>query len=388
MTGEAGSRVAIPESEYTLSYVRSPGPGGQNVNKVATAVELRFDVAQSQSLPAAVRERLVTLAGMTLLYGWMVVLQTRPQWLSAWRRLSYAGFYVDEFYTRLALTLWPARWIPPVAAGRTGDAEWLTPAQLADLEATLKLREEGNAEVVFAWLQIAVQHRYQPAVPTLERFLTTMGRRKFVLPLFTSLWAEGDWGRNIATPLYARARRGEAIEVAEREVEVEAIELLALAGDQLRLAVTCGSGTYIRSLARDLGEALGCGAHITALRRTWVEPFNPPAMFTFESLEAVAASGREGALEALLLPVEAGLAHWPAAVVGPDEARRLGQGQAVSGLKSLLQGADEAPVGGTSVPKPFTMNLLDESGRSLGLGEWREDGQLWPKRLFRWASAS
>jgi leukotriene-A4 hydrolase len=92
--------------------------------------------------------------------------------------------------------------------GRVAGADWLTPAQLADLEATLKLREEGNAELVFAWLQIAVQHRYQPAVPTLERFLTTMGRRKFVLPLFTSLWAEGDWGRGIATSLYARARPG------------------------------------------------------------------------------------------------------------------------------------------------------------------------------------
>ncbi len=87
-------------------------------------------------------------------------------------------------------------------------ADWLTAAQLADLEATLNLREEGNAEVLFAWLQIAVQHRYQPAVPTLEKFLTTMGRRKFVLPLFASLWAEGDWGRPIATRLYAQARPG------------------------------------------------------------------------------------------------------------------------------------------------------------------------------------
>lgn len=87
-------------------------------------------------------------------------------------------------------------------------ADWLTEAQLADLEATLNLRDEGNAEVLFGWLQIAVQHRYQPAVPTLEKFLTTMGRRKFVLPLFQSLWAEGDWGRPIATRLYARARPG------------------------------------------------------------------------------------------------------------------------------------------------------------------------------------
>ncbi|OGN43865.1 MAG: aminopeptidase [Caulobacterales bacterium RIFCSPHIGHO2_01_FULL_70_19] len=92
--------------------------------------------------------------------------------------------------------------------GGAEGADWLTPAQLADLETTLNLRQEGNAEVVFAWLQIAVQHRYQPAVPTLEKFLTTMGRRKFVLPLFQSLWAEGDWGRPIARRIYAQARPG------------------------------------------------------------------------------------------------------------------------------------------------------------------------------------
>jgi leukotriene-A4 hydrolase len=96
-------------------------------------------------------------------------------------------------------------WRPPVppASGR-----WFSDAQLADLETTLNLRQEGNAELVFAWLDIAVQHRYQPAVPTLERFLTTQGRRKFVLPLFTTLWGQGDWGRPIATRLYAEARPG------------------------------------------------------------------------------------------------------------------------------------------------------------------------------------
>jgi hypothetical protein len=96
-------------------------------------------------------------------------------------------------------------WRPQgLAAGR----DWLTPAQLADLETTLNLRAEGNAEVLFGWLEIAVAHRYQPAVPTLERFLTSQGRRKFVLPLYTALWAEGDWGRPIATRIYAQARPG------------------------------------------------------------------------------------------------------------------------------------------------------------------------------------
>jgi aminopeptidase N len=91
--------------------------------------------------------------------------------------------------------------------GREG-AEWLTNAQLADLESTLGLADEGNSELTFAWLEVAVAHRYQPAVPALERFLLTQGRRKFVLPLFTALWGEGNWGRPIATRLYAQARPG------------------------------------------------------------------------------------------------------------------------------------------------------------------------------------
>ena len=93
-------------------------------------------------------------------------------------------------------------------ATRAEGADWLSPAQLADLESALNLKAEGNAEVLYAWLQIAIQHRYEPAVPTLEHFLKTMGRRKFVLPLFQSLWAEGDWGRPIARRIYAQARPG------------------------------------------------------------------------------------------------------------------------------------------------------------------------------------
>ena len=65
---------------------------------------------------------------------------------------------------------------------------------------------EGNAELTFAWLQIALAHRYQPSVATAEKFLTSQGRRKFVLPLFQTLWNEGDWGRGNARRIYAEAR--------------------------------------------------------------------------------------------------------------------------------------------------------------------------------------
>ena len=82
------------------------------------------------------------------------------------------------------------------------------PARLQALVGLLALDTQRNSEVRFAWLKLAIANRYQPAVPQLQDFLTSMGRRKFVLPLFTDLMAQGQWGRQIAIPLYARARPG------------------------------------------------------------------------------------------------------------------------------------------------------------------------------------
>ena len=84
----------------------------------------------------------------------------------------------------------------------------MSTAQLADLERAFSLSNTGNSEILFAWLQIAVRNRYEPALPTLERFLTTMGRRKFVLPLFRELMAQGAWGQAHARRIYALARPG------------------------------------------------------------------------------------------------------------------------------------------------------------------------------------
>ena len=83
-----------------------------------------------------------------------------------------------------------------------------TPAQLAALDAALKLSGEGNDEILFAWLQLALANRYEPAVPLAEQFLARVGRRKFVQPLFQTLMNEGDWGRPIARRIYAKTRDG------------------------------------------------------------------------------------------------------------------------------------------------------------------------------------
>lgn len=87
---------------------------------------------------------------------------------------------------------------------------------------------------------------------------------------------------------YARVRAGEAVELAARPVSVSRFDVLARRGCELDIAVTCSSGTYIRALARDLGQALGCGAHLTALRRTRVGPFTLDDAHTLEQLAASA----------------------------------------------------------------------------------------------------
>ena len=84
----------------------------------------------------------------------------------------------------------------------------LPTARLAELDRAFRLSESGNAEVLFVWLRLAIRNRFEPALPAVERFLLGMGRRKFVQPLFQALMDQGEWGRPIATRLYARARPG------------------------------------------------------------------------------------------------------------------------------------------------------------------------------------
>ena len=180
-------------------------------------------------------------------------------------------------------------------------------------------------------------------------------------PIFSALKQGGE-------PLYAKARRGESIEAPERDVAVHRFDLLEQEGPRLRLHVECGSGTYVRSLVRDLGEALGCGAHVATLRRLWVDPFRQPRMFTLDELRERASKG-ESALEACLLPIEGGLAAFTRVELDVESARRLGQGQTVH----CEPGEDG------------TVAVFGRSGPCLGLGQ-RQGTRLAPQRLFRWAA--
>lgn len=148
------------------------------------------------------------------------------------------------------------------------------------------------------------------------------GRILQVPPMYSALKHDGE-------RLYAKARRGEVVDVPAREVDVHRLELLERDGETLRLLVECGSGTYVRSLAVDLGEDLGCGAHLTALRRIWVEPFREPQMVTLAQLEQAAEQGDE-ALLAWLLPVSAGLSDLPVLHLDEAQSMAISRGQQIS----------------------------------------------------------
>lgn len=136
--------------------------------------------------------------------------------------------------------------------------------------------------------------------------------------------------------LYKRARRGEDVQVPTREVQVDRLDLVSHDDGILELHVECGSGTYVRSLARDLGERLGCGAHLTGLRRLWVDPFREPRMHTLAQLETIRETSGLSGLDDLLLPLQEGLAGLPVLTVSEEQARDLRQGKRL--LQSALTG--------------------------------------------------
>lgn len=178
-----------------------------------------------------------------------------------------------------------------------------------------------------------------------------------VPPIYSALKRGGE-------PMYARARRGEHLELEARPVQVDRLELIGVEGSSLRLRVECGSGTYVRSLVRDIGETLGCGAHVGELRRLWVEPFRRPAML---DLEQIAADAERAPGVPWLLPLEAGLVTFPRVELDAAQSHQLRRGQRLQGFEALSVGLHAA---------------FAEDGRAVALVERLDSGLLASTRVF------
>jgi len=170
---------------------------------------------------------------------------------------------------------------------------------------------------------------------------------------------------------YDLARDGEVVELAARTVRIDRLTLIGVPGaDHAEFEAECGKGTYVRSLARDMGRALGCFGHISALRRESVGGFVPAKMISLEQLTELCdrAAAGEGSLADALLPVETALDDIPALAVSQADAARLQRGQAV-----LLRGRDAPIFSGTLYVKA--------SGRLVALAE-ADRGEIVPRRVF------
>ena len=152
-----------------------------------------------------------------------------------------------------------------------------------------------------------------------------------VPPMYSALKHDGE-------RLYALARRGETVERPARAVRVSRLELLEFDESGFEVELDCSKGTYVRSLVEDIGEALGCGAHVTALRRLRVGALHIGQAVTVESLRGFAQSD-PCALDTCLVPIADALAHLPQLELGPEDAASLQLGQVLTLREPLADGA-------------------------------------------------
>ncbi|MBK6658449.1 MAG: tRNA pseudouridine(55) synthase TruB [Proteobacteria bacterium] len=168
-------------------------------------------------------------------------------------------------------------------------------------------------------------------------------------------------------PLYKLAHQGIEVERQKRTVTIHSYEVLAFDNPRLEVAVGCSKGTYVRTLAEDLGEMLGCGGYVSRLRRDGVGPYQLADAWTLERLEWLAQRG-EAELDRSLLPIDGALTLMPRVDLTAESSFYLERGNAVL--------VPKAPTSGL-------LRLYDDFGRFIGVGEVLSDGRVAPRRLFR-----
>ncbi|WP_029808362.1 tRNA pseudouridine synthase B, partial [Vibrio parahaemolyticus] len=174
-------------------------------------------------------------------------------------------------------------------------------------------------------------------------------------------------------PLYEYARKGIEVPRESRKITVYEIILHRFEGDEVEMEVHCSKGTYIRTIVDDLGEMLGCGAHVTMLRRTAVAKYPYEKMVTLEQLnELLEQAHREEIaprelLDPLLMPMDTAVEDLPEVNLIPELADMVQHGQPVQVLGAPEQG--------------FLRLTMGEEHLFIGVGEMNDDGKIAPKRL-------
>ncbi len=260
--------------------------------------------------------------------------------------------------------------LDPMATGLLpicfGDATRFSSALLGankSYEATLRLgyiSTTGDAEGDISVAEGVSCHDLKDLGPQVEMVLKSFtGLITQMPPMYSALKHRG-------RPMYVYAREGLEIERQPRAVTIHELRLMVIDGDEIRLGVRCGSGTYVRTLAEDIGKALGFGgAYLTALRRTTIDDFDLSQAYTLDTLENMSICERDSRL----LTVDTLLRDLAAVTLEAPAAAALRQGRSVAGVSNA--------VGGEKI------RLYDEEKNFLGLGEVTAGGDIAPKKILR-----
>jgi tRNA pseudouridine55 synthase len=292
-------------------------------------------------------------------HGWLVFDKpagmTSPQAVGLVRRLF------DAQKAGHAGTLDPlATGVLPIALGEATKTVPYAVDGVKHYRFTVRWGEETNTDDAEGEATSTSSER--PAREAIEAVLARFtGEIMQVPPVYSAIKVDGNRA-------YDLARDGETVVLASRPVHVEELTLMEMPDRDTAIFETrCGRGTYVRSLARDMGRELGCLGHLIALRRTRVAGFEETHAISAEALKSAAETGGE-TLHRLLLPIEAALQSLTAIQVGQNDAARLLRGQAV-----LIRGRD-APIGGGA-------SYAVCKGSLVAIGQI-ERGELKPVRVF------
>lgn len=184
-------------------------------------------------------------------------------------------------------------------------------------------------------------------VQAIEQVLAQFrGDIKQIPPMYSALKRDGK-------KLYELAREGIEVEREARPVKILSLEQTVYNKPELTLDVKCSKGTYIRTLVEDIGEAIGCGAYVSMLRRTAVDPFEHLPTYTLEELEQTFEQGGLDALDELLAPIDSALPYLPKLTLDETQVKRIQQGQR---FQVELEQAE-------------LVRLYNESQQFIGLGQ-------------------
>ncbi len=286
----------------------------------------------------------------TPLHGWLVL--DKPLGLSSTQALGKARWLLGAKKAGHGGTLDPlASGVLPLAFGEaTKTINWAMDG-LKTYIFTVKwgaetITDDLEGEITQQSNHVATQYEIERILPQFH------GAVQQVPPTYSAIKVSGERA-------YALARAGQAPEMAVRIVNIESLQLKKHEEDSTTFVVRCGKGTYVRSIARDLGRTLGCLGHVTYLRRLAVGPFMEADAISLEKLAEVCERHRsENSLAGLLRPIETVLDGIPALAVMEPEAKRLQQGQTVL-LPASESLAEAEAVLVTHADKPLGIFRID-----------------------------